>query len=120
MRNNLPISGTEYVLQDGEKLISTSNTAGCIICANRSFFEISGYSEDELIGQPHNIICHPDTPSSCRARGRPQRDALRLRLARERALDTPSLASAALIDGARSASKLLPAANGNTHTWRPQ
>ena len=52
VRNNLPLSGTEYVLQDGEKLVSTSDTAGRIISANRSFTEISAYSEDELIGQP--------------------------------------------------------------------
>lgn len=64
MRINLPINGTEYVLQDGEKLISTSDTAGRIIYANRRFIEISGYSEDELIGQPHNIIRHPDMPSA--------------------------------------------------------
>lgn len=64
VRNNLPAGGTEYVLQDGEKLISTSDIAGCIIYANRRFIEVSGYSEDELLGQPHNIIRHPDMPAA--------------------------------------------------------
>lgn len=48
MRKNLPISGTEYLLQDGQKRVSTSDAAGRIIYANRCFVEVSGYCEDEL------------------------------------------------------------------------
>ncbi len=64
MRNKLPVSGIEYALPDAAKLVSTSDTAGRIMYANRSFIEVSGYGEAELIGQPHNIIGHPDMPSA--------------------------------------------------------
>ena len=37
---------------------------GIITYANETFLEISGYTEDELIGQKHSIVRHPDMPSS--------------------------------------------------------
>lgn len=43
-------------------LISETDDKGIITYANDSFCEISGYSKEELIGQPHNIIRHPDMP----------------------------------------------------------
>lgn len=43
-------------------LISETDTRGVITYANEKFCEVSGYSLDELIGQPHNIVRHPDTP----------------------------------------------------------
>ncbi|MDX1489932.1 MAG: PAS domain-containing methyl-accepting chemotaxis protein [Pseudohongiellaceae bacterium] len=45
-----------------EKLVSTTNPKGVISYANRTFISISGYSEDELSGSPHNIVRHPDMP----------------------------------------------------------
>jgi len=45
-------------------LISQTNTKGIITFANDKFCEISGYSKEELIGSPHNIIRHEDMPSS--------------------------------------------------------
>ncbi|MFP3549043.1 PAS domain-containing protein, partial [Rhizobium sp. SIMBA_035] len=29
---------------------------------NPAFIEVSGYTRDELVGQPHNLIRHPDMP----------------------------------------------------------
>jgi PAS domain S-box-containing protein len=43
-------------------IVSKTDTKGIITYANTVFIEISGYSEDELIGANHNIIRHPDMP----------------------------------------------------------
>lgn len=42
--------------------MSKTNKKGVVEYANEYFMEISGYEEFELIGQPHNIIRHPDMP----------------------------------------------------------
>jgi len=41
-------------------IISKTDTAGIITFVNDEFCKISGYSKDELIGQNHNIVRHPD------------------------------------------------------------
>jgi aerotaxis receptor len=46
------------------RLISTTNLKGEITYANPEFCKIAGYSLDELIGQPHNIVRHPGMPSA--------------------------------------------------------
>ncbi len=43
-------------------IVSKTDSSGKITYGNDYFVEISGYSESELIGQPHNIIRHPDMP----------------------------------------------------------
>ncbi len=45
-------------------LQSKTDLNGIITHASRSLAEISGFSVDELIGQPHNILRHPDMPDS--------------------------------------------------------
>jgi diguanylate cyclase (GGDEF)-like protein/PAS domain S-box-containing protein len=45
-------------------IVSVTDLSGNIIDASEAFSKISGYSREELIGQPHNIVRHPDTPSS--------------------------------------------------------
>jgi aerotaxis receptor len=62
LRKNLPVSKTEYVLHEGDKLVSKTDIKGRITYVNRAFVETSGYSEAELLGQPHNVIRHPDMP----------------------------------------------------------
>lgn len=47
---------------DASNIISITNSDGIIEYANEQFCKISGYSEDELIGKPHNIVRHPDMP----------------------------------------------------------
>lgn len=44
-------------------LMSKTDLAGTIDYCNANFIKVSGYTEEELIGKPHNIIRHPDTPS---------------------------------------------------------
>ncbi|MRI59036.1 MAG: chemotaxis protein [Epsilonproteobacteria bacterium] len=45
-----------------ELIISRTDLRGVITYVNETFARISGYSPDELIGQPHNILRHPDMP----------------------------------------------------------
>jgi len=47
---------------DESTLVSKTNTKGIITYANQEFIDISGYTESELIGQPHNIVRDPDMP----------------------------------------------------------
>lgn len=54
----------ETVVPSDEVIISRTDLKGNITFANDLFCEISGYSMDELIGNPHNIVRHPDMPQS--------------------------------------------------------
>lgn len=62
MRNNQPVTNVERHLADGEFIVSKTDLTGRIVYANRPFIEISGFDEAELLGQPHNIVRHPDMP----------------------------------------------------------
>ncbi len=63
MRSNLPITNKEHTYSADQKLISATDLKGKITHCNDAFVEVSGYSREELIGQPHNLIRHPDMPS---------------------------------------------------------
>lgn len=47
---------------DGKLIVSTTDKEGVITHVNQSFIEMSGYTEDELIGAPHSILRHPFMP----------------------------------------------------------
>jgi len=49
---------------DHTVIVSKTDSKGVITYVNEPFCEISGYSKDELIGKPHNIVRHPETESS--------------------------------------------------------
>ncbi len=53
----------ETAVPEDELIISRTDLSGKITYANETFCNISGYEEDELIGQSHNIVRHPDMPS---------------------------------------------------------
>jgi aerotaxis receptor len=63
MRNNQPVSQTEYAVPTGRTLVSVTDLKGRITYCNPAFVEVSGYSSAELLGQPHNLVRHPDMPS---------------------------------------------------------
>ena len=67
MRNNQPVTQREYALNDEAVLISRSDLKGNVTYANPTFVEISGYSRDELVGAPHNLLRHPDMPEAAYA-----------------------------------------------------
>jgi len=62
MRVNLPVSTQEYAFPKGQTLVSTTDLKGRILYCNPMFIEVSGYEKEELLGQPHNIVRHPDMP----------------------------------------------------------
>ena len=63
MRNNQPITEKEVVLAPDALIVSKTDLKGRITYLNRDFIEISGFTEAELIGEPHNIVRHPDMPA---------------------------------------------------------
>ena len=64
MRVNLPVTQNNHDFSDGELLVSTTNTKGEITHCNAAFVRVSGYSYEELMGQPHNLVRHPDMPAA--------------------------------------------------------
>lgn len=62
MRMNPPITDIEYPVPEGELLVSKTDLKGVITYSNNTFIEVSGYSREELIGSPHNLLRHPDMP----------------------------------------------------------
>jgi len=50
------------IVMDKYIISSTTDLKGKIIDVSQAFCNISGYKKEELIGQPHNIVRHPDTP----------------------------------------------------------
>ena len=56
------LTGIERSIIDNELIVTKTDLRGCIVYANTVFISISGYSEDELLGQPHNCIRHPHMP----------------------------------------------------------
>jgi aerotaxis receptor len=63
MRTNLPITQREYAFPSGESLISVTDLKGRITYCNAAFVTVSGYGREELMGQPHNLVRHPDMPA---------------------------------------------------------
>ena len=49
---------------ESSNIVSRTDIDGIITFVNDEFCKISGYTREELIGQNHNIVRHPDVPSS--------------------------------------------------------
>lgn len=64
MRKNLPITGNERTFPKDQQLISSTDIKGTILHCNNAFITISGFSREELVGSPHNIVRHPDMPEA--------------------------------------------------------
>ena len=58
----LYVSGIERKLDSNKTIVSKTDVPGTILYANDVFIEISGFTEEELLGQPHSIVRHPDMP----------------------------------------------------------
>ncbi|MCA8104115.1 PAS domain-containing methyl-accepting chemotaxis protein [Burkholderia sp. AU36459] len=62
MRNNQPVTQQEFDFPDDVTLMSTTDADSIITYANTTFAQVSGFSNEELVGQPHNVVRHPDMP----------------------------------------------------------
>ncbi|MET0334634.1 MAG: methyl-accepting chemotaxis protein [Rhizobacter sp.] len=62
MRDNQPVTQREYEFPDNATLMSTTDTQSRINYANAAFIQASGFTREELLAQPHNIVRHPDMP----------------------------------------------------------
>jgi len=75
MRINEPITQRDVQVRRGANLLSTTDAKGRITHVNEEFVRVSGFAREELVGQPHNIVRHPDMPRLafeefwCRLRG---------------------------------------------------
>jgi methyl-accepting chemotaxis protein len=64
MRNNTPVTDRRIALKPGEDLVTKTDLQGRITYVNPAFIEISGFSEQELVGEHHNLVRHPDMPEA--------------------------------------------------------
>lgn len=61
-RPTVPPTGIERTWPETELIVSKTDTKGIITYANRVFCDVAQYAEDELLGQNHNVIRHPEMP----------------------------------------------------------
>jgi len=54
----------EYVLKETDFLVSQTDSTGKILFANEDFCKVAGFTLEELVGKPHNIVRHPDMPKA--------------------------------------------------------
>lgn len=64
MRVNQPVTKNERTFPAHVKLISVTDINGTILECNDAFVDVSGYEKCELIGQPHNMVRHPEMPAA--------------------------------------------------------
>ncbi len=64
MRTNLPVTQKELEFSAGQRLISATDLHGKLTYCNDEFVAVSGYTREQLLGSPHNIVRHPDMPSA--------------------------------------------------------
>ena len=63
MRRNLPVTQNGYDFPADQTLISVTDLKGRITYCNANFVAVSGFTREELMGQPHNLVRHPDVPA---------------------------------------------------------
>ena len=62
MKINLPVNDVETILPENEFIYSRTDLKGVIVEANEAFASISGFTPEEMVGQSHNLVRHPDMP----------------------------------------------------------
>ncbi|MGL4430999.1 MAG: methyl-accepting chemotaxis protein [Silvania sp.] len=58
------VTQNDYPLDDDTTLMSTTDLNSYMTHTNDTFVKVSGYQLDELLGQPHNLVRHPDMPKA--------------------------------------------------------
>lgn len=64
MRNNQPITNREKMIPAGATLVSKTDPKGIILYASKDFSDISEYENDAMVGEPHNVVRHPEMPQA--------------------------------------------------------
>lgn len=62
MKKNMPVTQREIPFPKGTYIVSKTDLKGVLTYANDTFISLSGFSREELIGQSHNMVRHPDMP----------------------------------------------------------
>jgi aerotaxis receptor len=62
MKVNLPVTQIEHPFPKGETIVSKTDLKGAITYANDTFVNISGFTQEELLGKNHNLVRHPEMP----------------------------------------------------------
>ena len=62
MKIKMPVTQQQVDLKETTSIVSKTDLNGLITFVNQDFIDISGFTEDELIGQNQNIVRHPDMP----------------------------------------------------------
>ena len=62
MKNNQPVTNQEYQVRNDAAFITHTDEKGRITLTNDEFVEASGFTREELVGQSHNVVRHPDMP----------------------------------------------------------
>ena len=62
MKKNFPVTGRECSYSQDIRIISVTDTKGAITHVNQDFIDVSGFTNQELLQQNHNIVRHPDMP----------------------------------------------------------
>ena len=62
MKTNFPVTNVETLLPEGEFIYSSTDLKGIIVEANEAFAKVSNFTREEMIGQSHNLVRHPDMP----------------------------------------------------------
>ncbi len=64
MKNNGPVTNREFRIRENAQLVTKTDLKGIITYVNKDFAEAAKFPAHELMGQPHNVIRHPDVPSA--------------------------------------------------------
>ncbi len=63
-QRKVAVTDVETPYPEGKLIVSRTDKNGVITHCNQSFVDMSGYEEDEIIGQPHALLRHPEMPSA--------------------------------------------------------
>lgn len=64
MRNNQPITNREKMIPPGATLVSKTDPKGLIVYASKDFSDVSEYENNAMVGEPHNMVRHPEMPQA--------------------------------------------------------
>jgi len=62
MKVNMPVTNVEHPISESISIVSKTDLKGVITYVNEDFVQVSGFSREELLGKPHNLVRHPDVP----------------------------------------------------------